>query len=882
MKKYQERVNSLFKTGEKQFNKGQYPAAATSFDQALFLLGLEPAINNDNLNHARIKTALYHGDSLRLCGQFEKATKQYGYALEILGRVKETQDTVILSAKIATSMGNAFYSTGNYTKAIEQYRYALKIYDRNEFRKIETKLNHSRVGVTMSLGNSLSSLEKYGQAAIEFQKALTFLNENDFDKKTDPLHAQLSMNLGVALQFMGEHEQAIKRFNDAWETLSNEYCKNLYDLNTVRALTAMNRGEALESIGEKAKAVESYKAAETIYESMDSINHFLPKNKERCRLYANSSSLLEHIESPLTWARSTSNKLVTLLELAPAPETSCDQESTWESMRNDFTRFHSNYLQFVITNQHFEEVPRILFTIQGRELAAELLDHMDTPDNVNLPKDIKAYQRIRKQLRELSHASTRLKQETHEDKDREKRQELHLQMTAARQTAAKLPEYRLLGIPFEDFSLESIQARNDFSKDQGLLLLISHTNTQGMLLITKQGAPQWIDLPVADRLVEQTIRFTNSLIGNHRQYRRDNNTETFSPDQHLSTEEFNNFWPQMSVEFQTHFWQPLQNKIDSLKELIILPHGSLHLLPLGAGGPSGLKLRFYPGLVYYVLQTFMTTKHKEIKTTCDLGLIHYDYQGDPKRYLPSVGKEISAITSIYKKNKLDCRNLTSPETFPNSPLHINALHFAGHGDRDPRDSHSTAILVSRDQVIGQRDLIDGKARVNHAFINSCTTGTIRENHHGTPISFVTGLLRTGARSVTAALFPIADHLAAIFARVWHQQWINTGQQSPNQTMELSRNAFVKEIWRIMLTKEVDNCDTLCTDIRAQLISFFRLSEEQTTHIDFLINNNINHPERLPLLLTEYLDKMGYFKVDDTKNLSPEIGTILYGMRVYGE
>jgi hypothetical protein len=89
-----------------------------------------------------------------------------------------------------------------------------------------------------------------------------------------------------------------------------------------------------------------------------------------------------------------------IMELAP-PWTGVGRDP-WDEARYHFARFHARWLKFCIETGTTERIPSILSAIQGREMAARILDELSGLEEAGeLSPAVKEYQKLRMELRKL-------------------------------------------------------------------------------------------------------------------------------------------------------------------------------------------------------------------------------------------------------------------------------------------------------------------------------------------------------------------------------------------------------------------------------------------------------------------------------------------------
>ncbi|MBF0234620.1 MAG: CHAT domain-containing protein, partial [Desulfamplus sp.] len=457
-------------------------------------------------------------------------------------------------------------------------------------------------------------------------------------------------------------------------------------------------------------------------------------------------------------------------------------------------------------------------------------------------------------------------------------------------------------LPYDAFTLEKIQALPDFHPHQSLLLMINHEGIQGVLVIHKQGTPQWLPLnnmaELADKtrlLIKEGERYTdlgNSRRTLHDDWRRANKKPV------MSVEERRRFWPDMIQALKENFWTPLGPHIVGKKELIILPQGNLHQLPVLAGKPKDVTTRFYPGLIYYALQTGLIKRNPEDTAPgsyCPAALIYYDHRDNGEKFLEGVAKEVEAIDNIHKAKNSTCKILNYPDPFPNGAMQIDLLIGIGHGGDDPHISFSTAMQVGRDQSLGYYDILSGKAMVSHAFFNTCLVAMNRDDSQGTPMGLSGGFFRKGTLSITGFLYPISDLFASHFSPMLHKHWLEN--KTKTRDIDAIRNKARKEFMesaqdilraycRPKLQYEISDYSFVSEETQNILIDIFELDEAGAKTIKDLIKNYKDPESELAdSILNTLIDMKSFdiksFETNCDKLPLMAIGTILYGIRVYG-
>jgi tetratricopeptide (TPR) repeat protein len=911
-------IDKREKTAIEFLKSNRHNEAAIFFEQAQALYEGDFCKDRIEFDPDRARTAIGLGNALDSTGDHEGAIRNYKQAQALYegsfckGRIAFDPDR----AGTVVNLGTALDSTGDYEGAIRSCKQAQALYEGGFCKGQIIEFEHFYALLAMNLGVILGSMGDY-EGAIRSLKQAQALYEGDFCKdriELDPDRAITAMNLGNALGLKGDYEGAIESYEQAKAIYEGDFCKGRIKFDPDSAGIAVNLGLTLGSIGEYEGAIKSFEQAQKLYEG-ETVDHWLPLNHIRCSLYANTSHLLNKMDKPLVWARQKSELLIRLLELAPDRESATEGTApTWEKMRRNFAVFHANWLSFVIDQQQYEEIPRILFCIQGRELASEVLDELEEVEEHPLPDQVKAYLKLRQQLRKMVQRKkgssagitdpfgpgARSLDQRRQSKELEAEKEaiaeynqLHNKMVAARHKASKLPGYEFLELPYDTFTLESIQAIQDFHSHQKLLLMIHYEEVQGVLIIKKQGSPKWIPLNGMDELVKQTELLSGDRYSYYGKYRRNTHDERRGKKDIpvMSAAERSRFWPDMIRKLREKFWSTIEQHIGEENELVILPQGSLKQLPVLAGKPEEVTTVFYPGLIYYALQTGLIKRNEQESvqsTYYPAALLYYDHRHNPKTFLPGVEKEVEAIRAVHQQHNSLCESLEYPAPFPDDPLEIELLTGIGHGGDDPHMPFSTAMEVSRDQFFGYQDILSGRAKVQHAFFNTCLIAMNRDDSRGNPMGLSSAFLRKGARSVTGFLYPISDLFASCFGPIFHKHWLESRTKDLKTVLCCTRKEFMesaldllKQNWLPKLKREVANYTTVREKTQAQLTEAFELDKDGAAQISRLIEHYEGPEEELPALVINTLTELKSAGLNGDDPPLMAIGTILYGIRTYG-
>lgn len=151
-----------------------------------------------------------------------------------------------------------------------------------------------------------------------------------------------------------------------------------------------------------------------------------------------------------------------------------------------------------------------------------------------------------------------------------------------------------------------------------------------------------------------------------------------------------------------------------------------------------------------------------------------------------------------------------------------------------------------------------------------------------------GFLRRGSRTVSGFMYPISDQLACHFGPIFHKYWMQNHEKDLDAIFRQAQNEFIessgeliKEYWFTQLESEWKNDDRISTETIDAVIYFFGLQNGEVNKIMSLVDTEDDPSESLPSLIIDTLSSMGKFNPMDEEQVLLDVGTIIYGLRIYG-
>ncbi|MGM0743535.1 MAG: hypothetical protein ACQEVT_18415 [Pseudomonadota bacterium] len=628
-------------------------------------------------------------------------------------------------------------------------------------------------------------------ALASADEAISIVCKEPFRKRADlaPLRAVLAMYRGISLRHMKKFKDSVTCLQRAKINLEGELEKTSGEkipcragakessknpeLDGLRGRILSNLGVSCAEFGLIDLSLEAFTSACELYEG-DTIGPWRSQNVERCRLYSNMSYNLRHIPAPHLWARGKSRRLSEMLELAPPEAT-----GPWSEMRVLFRTFHERWLRFAVRNGDVEIVPEILAALQGRDVAADVLDRLaqEAADDAGTDPALKVYQAARTELRRLAESirddgaeafgfdvgradealgaeSPTGPRNTRKAKLLKEYQALHDRLPALRDAAAAVPGFEVLRSPH----LEVTQTwlRESLSPDEVMLLAFIQDGVARTAVLRGDGGGKLCDLWTAVDRVKDMERFSQSLTG--RSGLRDGGWASGSTDtkkrpssNRMTDAELAAFWETTGEAQRAQLWAPLTEALAGAKRVIGITHGRLQLAALSAGAPANAEIVQYPGLAFYALARGLygdRTEPAKPAAPC-ISIVrgdHADLQYSPLEEQASVALWRSAGAEV------------SHPDYPREGR-VGLLHVTSHGDL--LDDGSPVILLGSDRTISERDILRGPP-IEAAFLNLCLGGRLSEDPlDGSPSGLVSALMRRGAKVVVAALPPVDDLWACV-------------------------------------------------------------------------------------------------------------------------
>lgn len=235
------------------------------------------------------------------------------------------------------------------------------------------------------------------------------------------------------------------------------------------------------------------------------------------------------------------------------------------------------------------------------------------------------------------------------------------------------------------------------------------------------------------------------------------------------------------------FWRPLAASLVGIDELRIVTHGASHRLPLELGAPAGLRIRLYPGLVYYHRLHHQARVGSRAATgSARIGLaVNASHGAVGVNPIPFVDVESRLVRAVWPGEAVTDHGLLEDSPGP------DVMHFAAHGQLDDHDPARSNLMLA-DGLLDLQTVLAARRCPRVVFLSACTVGRTTDDPDGEPLGLVGGFLIKGARYVIAALQPVPDFYMPLFGALFHQAWC--GGDAPAAALTEAKRRFAAGDW----------------------------------------------------------------------------------------
>jgi CHAT domain-containing protein len=166
--------------------------------------------------------------------------------------------------------------------------------------------------------------------------------------------------------------------------------------------------------------------------------------------------------------------------------------------------------------------------------------------------------------------------------------------------------------------------------------------------------------------------------------------------------------------------------------------------------------------------------------------------GDSRGDLPGARAECLAIASVYgtqAKVGSDCSAQFLREALAEGP--IDVLHIATHGRGNPRHGGLASLLLAdpsgKPVWTDLAEVLNVVCDAGLVVLSGCSTGLIGRRDSTSFVSVAETVLRAGARSVVACLWPVGDQAAQSAMEAFHRTFSKPAQSDVFAALDTARS-----------------------------------------------------------------------------------------------
>jgi CHAT domain-containing protein len=166
--------------------------------------------------------------------------------------------------------------------------------------------------------------------------------------------------------------------------------------------------------------------------------------------------------------------------------------------------------------------------------------------------------------------------------------------------------------------------------------------------------------------------------------------------------------------------------------------------------------------------------------------------GNPTGDLPAAETEARDIAALLGVKPL-IGSEVAVETVLSALLEAPLIHLAAHAWFDETDGLESAIVVA-DGTISAKELISSYSQAELVVLSSCEGGVANRVIGGEVAGLAHTLLRTGAKTIVAALWPVDDDATAFLMTAFYRTRLS-GVDEPTALAQAMRMTSEQPLWR---------------------------------------------------------------------------------------
>lgn len=243
--------------------------------------------------------------------------------------------------------------------------------------------------------------------------------------------------------------------------------------------------------------------------------------------------------------------------------------------------------------------------------------------------------------------------------------------------------------------------------------------------------------------------------------------------------------------------EPFSKLIQKHQHLIIVPHGSLHLVPFHALPFEGTVLcghhtiSYEPSASVFCRLSSINAKHSRILAIGNPANMQSvdKYTGERRTPGPLVNAELEAkyiVTMSPGSLSLTSNEATKEAVMKNLP-NYDIVHLATHGDADADVALLSAVYLANGETLTVADLMSKRLRAKLVVISACRSGEGELAGGDEIMGFSRALLAAGVQSVVVSLWPVDDERTVLLMEQFYKSLLDG--QPPAVALQTAQNTI---------------------------------------------------------------------------------------------
>jgi len=207
----------------------------------------------------------------------------------------------------------------------------------------------------------------------------------------------------------------------------------------------------------------------------------------------------------------------------------------------------------------------------------------------------------------------------------------------------------------------------------------------------------------------------------------------------------------------------IKKRLVGIKQVILIPHRELHLLPLRFFFDGSFTTTYLPTFqVGLNLKRIQPNPHQKSLLNVENSL----------NELPFTAIESIAISACHSQTSI-LTNPTPTELLQQLTSNSGYFHFAGHAAHEPEEPRASALDLGNSEKLTLGDIFDQKLDFNQyqlICLSACETGiTSTQSLLDEYVGFVSGFLAKGSQYVVSTLWTVDERSAALLMIEFYQK-----------------------------------------------------------------------------------------------------------------